>query len=137
VQGGGERVRARRQAEEGVEEEQRARGVVPQQLEDGVGHGSRERGRGGEEGRRQGTLRCGSERGGRVVQDKSGDLARLRGRRRARRRRHRGSCVRRKLGEKKGCVLQDFRRRLWPWFVPVGCSGPEETGRGKAQRTAG
>jgi len=73
----GELARAWREAEQGVEEEQGARSVVPQELEDGVGDGGRDRergrgrgrGRGGEEGRREGARRRGGQRGGRVVQD--------------------------------------------------------------------
>jgi hypothetical protein len=56
-----------------VEEEERAWRVVPQELDDGVGHGGRDRergrGAGGQEGRREGAHRRGGERGGRMVQD--------------------------------------------------------------------
>lgn len=60
---GGDGVRAGREVEERVEEEERARRVVPEELEDAVGDGRRE-GRGdGEEGRREGAGRCGGEVG--------------------------------------------------------------------------
>ena len=68
----GELARAWREAEQGVEEEQGAWSVVPQELEDGVGHGGRDRERGcgrGGEGRRERPRRRGGQRGGRVVQD--------------------------------------------------------------------
>lgn len=72
---GGDGVRAGGQVEERVEEEERARGVVPEELEDGVGHGRRERRRDGEEGRREGARRRGGEGGRRVVEHDGGDLS--------------------------------------------------------------
>ena len=48
---GGDGVRAGGEVEERVEEEERARGVVPEELENGVGHGRRQGGSAGEEGR--------------------------------------------------------------------------------------